>query len=89
MVAVAAALDLADGVVRDVRIALGGVAHKPWRAYRAEELLRGGPADEELFHQAVEAELADARPLPGNAFKVPLTCNTMVTTLLDLAGGPR
>ena len=89
LVAVAAAIDVVDGAVRDVRIALGGVAHKPWRAYRAEELLRGGPADEELFRQAAEAELADARPLPGNAFKVPLACNTMVATLLDLTGGPR
>jgi xanthine dehydrogenase YagS FAD-binding subunit len=89
LVAVAAAIDVADGVVRDVRIALGGVAHKPWRAIKAEELLRGGPAREERFRRAAETELAVARPLPGNAFKVPLVRNTMVATLLDLAGGPR
>ncbi|WP_446215183.1 FAD binding domain-containing protein [Micromonospora sp. IBHARD004] len=89
LVAVAAAIDVADGVVRDVRIALGGVAHKPWRAIKAEELLRGGPAREERFRRAAEAELADARPLPGNAFKVPLACNAMVRTLLDLTEGPR
>jgi xanthine dehydrogenase YagS FAD-binding subunit len=76
-------------VVRDVRIALGGVAHKPWRALKAEELLRGAPARPEAFRQAAEVELADARPLAGNAFKVPLARNAMVGTLLDLAEGPR
>jgi len=58
LVSVAAAIDVADGLVRDVRSALGGVAHKPWRATRAEELLRGGPAEESLFRAAAEAELA-------------------------------
>lgn len=89
LVSVAAAIDLADGVVRDVRIALGGVAHKPWRALKAEELLRGGPAREDKFRHAAETELADARPLPDNAFKVPLARNTMVRALLDLTEGPR
>jgi xanthine dehydrogenase YagS FAD-binding subunit len=84
LVSVAAAVDVADGAVRDVRIALGGVAHKPWRATTAEEALRGGPATEARFRAAAEAELADARPLPGNAFKVPLARNTIVSTLLDL-----
>jgi xanthine dehydrogenase YagS FAD-binding subunit len=84
LVSVAAALDVADGVVRDVRIALGGVAPVPWRATRAEAALRGAPATEEMFGRAAEAELADAQPLPGNAFKVPLACNTLVRTLLDL-----
>jgi len=84
LVSVAAALDVADGVVRDVRLALGGVAHKPWRAVRAEAVLRGAPATEETFRRAAEAELADAQPLPGNAFKVPLARNLIVRTLLDL-----
>ncbi|AVT29068.1 molybdopterin dehydrogenase [Plantactinospora sp. BC1] len=88
LVSVAAAVDVVDGVVRDVRIALGGVAHKPWRAGRAEELLRGGPAREDRFRAAAEAELADAQPLPGNAFKVPLARNTLTRTLLDLVDGP-
>ena len=87
LVSVAVALDVADGAVHDVRIALGGVAHKPWRASRAEESLRGGPASEQRFREAAEAELAQARPLPGNAFKVPLARNTLVRTLLDLAQG--
>jgi xanthine dehydrogenase YagS FAD-binding subunit len=87
LVSVAAALDVADGSVRDVRIALGGVAHKPWRAERAEQALRGKPATEASFRAAAEAELADARPLPGNAFKVPLARNAIVRTLLDLTEG--
>src|SRR5579859_7842362 len=84
LVSVAAALDVADGVVRDVRLALGGVAHKPWRAWKAEAALRGGPATREAFRRAAEAELAEAQPLPGNAFKVGLARNLMVRTLLDL-----
>ena len=84
LVSVAAALDVADGVVRDVRIALGGVAHVPWRAARAEAVLRGAPATEDVFGRAAEAELADAQPLPGNAFKIPLARNVLVRTLLDL-----
>ena len=87
LVSVAAALDLADGVVRDVRLALGGVAHKPWRATQAEEALRGAPATEQTFRAAAEIELADARPLPGNAFKVLLARNVMTRVLLDLAEG--
>jgi xanthine dehydrogenase YagS FAD-binding subunit len=84
LVSVAAALDVADAVVRDVRLALGGVAHRPWRATRAEAALRGAPATERAFRDAADAELADARPLPGNAFKVPLARNVLVRTLLDL-----
>ena len=84
LVSVAAALDVAGGIVRDVRLALGGVAHKPWRAWKAEAVLRGASASEAIFRQAAEAELADAQPLPGNAFKVPLARNTIVRTLLDL-----
>jgi xanthine dehydrogenase YagS FAD-binding subunit len=89
LVSVAAALDVQDGVVRDCRIALGAVAHAPWRALRAEEVLRGMPADEESFAAAADAELAAAEPLPENAYKVPLARNTLVRTLLDLAEGAR
>jgi xanthine dehydrogenase YagS FAD-binding subunit len=85
LVSAAAALDLAGGVVRDVRLALGGVAHKPWRAWRLEEALRGRPATPENFAMAADAELAAAQPLPGNAFKVPLAHNVIVRLLLDLA----
>lgn len=85
LVSVAAALDVEDGVVRDARLALGGVAHKPWRATKAEKALRGEPADEENFRAAAEIELEDARPLCENAFKVPLARNVITRTLLELS----
>ena len=85
LVSAAVVLDVTDGVVRDVRVAFGGVAHVPWRARKAEAFLRGAAATEEVFQQAADAELAVAQPLPGNAFKVPLARNVLVRTLLDLA----
>jgi xanthine dehydrogenase YagS FAD-binding subunit len=84
LVSVAVAIELDGDRVRDVRIALGGVAHKPWRAERAEEALRGAPAAEDAFRAAAEAELADARPLRDNAFKVPMARNGLVSVLRDL-----
>jgi xanthine dehydrogenase YagS FAD-binding subunit len=84
LVSVAAAIDVTDGEVRDVRIALGGVAHKPWRATRAELALRGGEATEKSFRRAADAELEQAQPLSQNGFKVPLARNTIVRTLLEL-----
>jgi xanthine dehydrogenase YagS FAD-binding subunit len=84
LVSIAAALDIADGVIRNLRVALGGVAHKPWRTTMFEDALRGVPATEERLRAAADAELADARPLAGNAFKIPLARNTLVRTLLDL-----
>jgi xanthine dehydrogenase YagS FAD-binding subunit len=83
---VAAAIEVVDGVVRDVRLALGAVAPVPWRAHRAEDALRGQPATEASFRAAAEAELADARPLRDNAFKVPLVRNVVTRTLTDLVG---
>jgi xanthine dehydrogenase YagS FAD-binding subunit len=83
VVSVAVALDVSDGVVRDARVALGGVAHMPWRARRAEAALEGAPATEESFARAAEAELEQARPLRDNAFKVPLARNVMVRTLAE------
>jgi xanthine dehydrogenase YagS FAD-binding subunit len=85
LVSVAAALDVEDGMVRDVRIALGGVAHKPWRATKAEEALRDELASEENFRAAADIELEDAETLRDNAFKVPLARNIITRTLLDLA----
>src|SRR6266581_5106287 len=66
LVSVAAALDVAGGIVRDARIAFGGVAHVTWRATKAEVTLRGALATEETFRHAADAELADARPLRDN-----------------------
>jgi xanthine dehydrogenase YagS FAD-binding subunit len=88
LVSVAVALEVRDGAVHDVRIALGGVAHKPWRARAAEDALRGRPAAEESFRAAAEAELADAVPLRENSYKVPLAANVITRTLLDLTGTP-
>jgi xanthine dehydrogenase YagS FAD-binding subunit len=87
LVSVAAALDLDGGTVRDVRLALGGVATKPWRAWRAEEALRGKSATTASFRAAAEAELAAARPLRDNQFKIDLTKRTMVAVLGQLTGG--
>ena len=87
LVSVAAALEVRDGVVSDVRIALGGVAHRPWRARTAEDALRGRPATEESFRSAAEAELAAAVPLRENAYKVPLASNVITRILLDLSEG--
>lgn len=86
LVSVAAAVEVKDGLISDVRIALGGVAHKPWRAGRAEAVIRGGPATEEAFSEAAATELADARPLRDNGFKVELARRTIVAALRELAG---
>jgi xanthine dehydrogenase YagS FAD-binding subunit len=85
VVSVAAALDVRDGRVEDVRIALGGVAHKPWRARAAEDELRGAPADAATFDRAARVELEQARPLRDNAYKVGLAQATLVRTLTELA----
>ncbi|GAB3451131.1 xanthine dehydrogenase family protein subunit M [Streptomonospora sediminis] len=88
LVSVAAAVQpAADGTVADVRIVLGGVAHKPWRALLAEEALRGNAATEDNFAAAAAAELSEARPLPGNMFKVALARAAIVATLRE-AGAP-
>jgi xanthine dehydrogenase YagS FAD-binding subunit len=87
VVSAAVALDTADGAVRDCRIALGGVAHVPWRATRAEESLRGATTTEENFIRAAEAELAQAVPLRDNAYKLPLVRNLLVRMLTDLLAG--
>jgi xanthine dehydrogenase YagS FAD-binding subunit len=89
LVSVAATIELEGDTVADVRLALGGVAAKPWRAWRAEEALRGRPATEASFFAAADAELADARPLAGNAFKVELARRTLVAVLRQLTEGAR
>ena len=86
LVSVAAALDVADGEIRDVRIAFGGLAHRPWRARAAEEALRGSAASAEAFAKAADAELARAKPLRDNGYKVELARNVLVRTLVELAG---
>ena len=85
LISVAAALDVQDGRIADIRIALGGVAPKPWRARTAEAALRGGSADEAAFRAAAEAELAEAKPLRDNAFKIELAKRTITAVLKELA----
>jgi xanthine dehydrogenase YagS FAD-binding subunit len=84
LVSVAAALEVADGRVADVRIAFGGLAHKPWRASAAEDALRGAAAGPEAFAAAADAELAAARPLRDNGYKVDLARTALVQTLVEL-----
>jgi xanthine dehydrogenase YagS FAD-binding subunit len=84
LISVAAALEVQDGVVKEVRIAFGGVAHKPWRARAAEAALMGGPATEAAFRAAAQAELASARGLRDNAFKIELGQRVMTDTLIKL-----
>jgi xanthine dehydrogenase YagS FAD-binding subunit len=82
---VAAALDVDGGTVRDVRLAFGAVAPKPWRALVAEDALRGRPATRDTFLAAADAELAAAQPLRDNAYKVPLIRNLTAAVLTRLA----
>ncbi len=86
LVSVAAALELDGDRIKDVRIALGGVSHKPWRALKAEASLRGSLATEQAFRAAAQAELADAKPLRDNAFKIELATRTITAVLGDLSG---
>lgn len=85
-VAVAAAIELDGHTVTDVRLALGGVATKPWRAWTAEATLTGKPAATESFRAAADAELAGAKALRENGFKVELGKRTMIAVLNELAG---
>ncbi|UFQ19790.1 MULTISPECIES: FAD binding domain-containing protein [Streptomyces] len=88
LASVAVVLDVEGSVVREVRIAFGGLAHRPWRARRAERALVGGAPTDEAFRQAVESELDAAEPLRDNAFKVPLARNLACDVLGRLAGRP-
>ena len=81
LASVAVALRVDDGAVGEVRLALGGVATKPWRARRAERLLVGQPAVREQFARAAREELAPAVPRGMNAFKVELAQRAMVRAL--------
>jgi xanthine dehydrogenase YagS FAD-binding subunit len=81
---IAAALDVRDGTVREVRLAFGAVASRPWRARAAERALTGGPASTEAFAAAADAELAAAEALPDNGYKVTLMRNLVVALLTEL-----
>jgi xanthine dehydrogenase YagS FAD-binding subunit len=83
LTAAAVALDMDGEVVREARIALGGVATVPWRAHEAEAVLRGKTLDEASAMQAADAAFANARTQQHNAFKVPLGKQTIVRALLE------
>lgn len=87
LVSVAVALDVEDGRIGNARIALGGVAHKPWRAEKAEAMIAGQTASPELFRAAAEAELAQAKGQGRNAFKIPLAKRVMAAVLAEAASG--
>lgn len=76
-----AALDLHDGVVGDVRIALGGIATKPWRATTAEDVLRGKTLDEQTLAAAANAALREATPRRDNAYKIELAKRAVIRAL--------
>ncbi len=84
-----AALDLDGATIRKARVALGGVAAKPWRARAAEAALEGAPASRATFARAADLALAEARPPGDNAFKIELARRLIVRALQDaLAGTP-
>ncbi|MGW2913243.1 FAD binding domain-containing protein [Streptomyces asoensis] len=84
LASVAVVLEVADGVVAHAGIAFGALAHRPWRARRAERALLGAAPTRAAFERAAELELADARPLRDNAYKVPLARNLAVDVLTRL-----
>lgn len=86
LVSVAAALEVQDGLIRDVRLALGGVGTRPWRAWQAEAALRGQPATDSTFRAAADLELAAAQPLRDNGFKIALAQRAIVAVLASLGG---
>jgi len=86
LVAVAAGLELDGKDIRQARLVLGGVAHKPWRSREAEEALTGRPATVETFRNAARAAMKEARPLPGNGFKVELGRQAIVMALMRASG---
>ncbi|HET8611368.1 MAG TPA: xanthine dehydrogenase family protein subunit M [Sphingomonas sp.] len=87
LISVATALRMEDGVIAEARIALGGVAHKPWRAPEAEALLAGKPPSEQAFHAAAERLLAGALGQGGNDFKIELARRAIVRALGQAAAG--
>ena len=85
LVSVAAALELDGGAIREARLALGGVAHKPWRNTAAEGALCGQPANQAAFTRAADILLCDARGYEHNAFKIDLARRGIVRTLTQAA----
>jgi len=85
LVSVAAALDIRDGIIQQARVAMGGVAHKPWRATKAEVALKGQRADERIFRNAADAEMQTAVGTEHNRFKIELGRRAIVRALTNAA----
>jgi xanthine dehydrogenase YagS FAD-binding subunit len=86
LVSVAAALDLNENIIRNARLAMGGVAHKPWRLTSAENFLKGKAATIANFQQAAKLAMKDAKGYGQNNFKLTLAPNTIVNTLKTITG---
>ncbi len=87
LISVASVIDVSDGVIKEVRLALGGVASKPWRAVTAEAFLIGKPVQPEVFRQAAEIALQEAKPLVHNGFKVKMAKWAIQRALIISAQG--
>jgi xanthine dehydrogenase YagS FAD-binding subunit len=87
LVSVAAALELDGDTIKEARLALGGVAHKPWRVVAAEDALRGAKADRASFGHAADIVLRDAKGFAHNAFKLDLARRAIVRALSQAAAG--
>jgi xanthine dehydrogenase YagS FAD-binding subunit len=89
LISVAAALEMEGSQIKNVRLAMGGVSHKPWRALEAEKMLVGKAATEANFQAAADAEMRNAKPLEHNKFKVELGKRAIVRALMQAMNGGR
>ncbi|HEY2619186.1 MAG TPA: xanthine dehydrogenase family protein subunit M [Acetobacteraceae bacterium] len=87
LVSIAAGLELEGDVIKEARLALGGVAHRPWRDPTVEAALRGQPADRSAFARAADVMLRDAKGFEHNAFKIDLARRAIVRALTQAAAG--
>ncbi len=87
LVSAAAGLELAGHTIKEARLALGGVAHKPWRDPSAEAVLRGQAADQKAFSRAADVLLRDAKGFAHNSFKIDLARRVVVRALMQAAAG--
>ena len=86
LVSVAAGLDISNGAIRKARLAMGGVAHKPWRLFEAEKFLEGKTVAEDTFKQAAQIAMQGAKAYEYNAFKLKLAPATIAEALKHAAG---
>ena len=85
-VSCAVTMEMQGEKIKRARVALGSVAHKPWRALSAEAMLAGQTPSEALFREAANLTFSDAKPLQYNAYKIPLGRNIMVRCLMETSG---